>query len=179
MFPRIIKSNGLKSKNLIFKEIETEDASFILNLRLDPSKNKFISQTSTNIQDQINWIKQYKLRGDEAYFLILSKENKKLGCIRIYDCDKFTYTWGSWLLKDGLSPLVALESALLTYSYGKKLGFKEVKIDVRKDNLSVRRFHEKFSNALIISESKNDVYYLVKESSINKLLDRYSGLLTN
>lgn len=44
----------------------------------------------------------------------------------------------------GLSPLISIESALLVYAYGKYLGFKEARIDVRKENNHVWNFHEKF-----------------------------------
>ena len=177
MFPLILKSNFIESRNLIFRDITEHDAEFILRLRLSPSKKKFISTTSTKLEDQIKWINQYKTRDNEAYFIITNKDDKKYGCIRLYDSKEYSYCWGSWLLEEGLPPLIALESAVNTYNYGLKLGFKDVRLDVRKSNYLVRNFHEKFANAIKTSESENDIYYVVKEESIRKLLKKYNHLL--
>ena len=177
MYPTILKSNFIESKNLIFRDVTENDAEFILRLRLNPSKKKFISNTSSKIEDQIKWINQYKSRDNEAYFIITNKEQKRYGCIRLYDSREYSYCWGSWLLEEGLPPLIALESAVNTYNYGIQLGFKEVRLDVRKNNTLVKNFHEKFAQAIKIDETENDIYYLVKEDSIRKLLKKYNNLL--
>ena len=60
MFPRILKSDFIESKNLIFRDINENDAEFILRLRLNPSKKQFISTTSNKVEDQVKWINKYK-----------------------------------------------------------------------------------------------------------------------
>ena len=42
--------------------VTEEDAQFILDLRTDASKSRFISKTDYNIDVQKNWIKEYKKR---------------------------------------------------------------------------------------------------------------------
>jgi len=40
-----------------------------------------------------------------------------LGCLRVYDAVGDSYCWGSWLMVDGLGPLVSIEAVLLVYAY--------------------------------------------------------------
>jgi hypothetical protein len=176
---KIVKSKRILGKNLVFRNVECDDAEFILKLRNNPTNSKYLSVTSASVEDQRNWILAYAKSMDQAYFVISDREGSPLGCVRIYDPTDHSYTWGSWILLPGLSPMAAMESALMVYSYGKHLGFKDARIDVRQSNLSVWRFHEKFSQALLIRETPQDRYYVVREEAIDRLLHRYQSLVSN
>ena len=173
----IAKAKRVVGKNLFLRDINEDDAKFVFDLRTDPIKNKHLSETSGRIEDQINWIRSYKDKKDQAYFIICDNQNNKLGCIRMYDPKGDSYSWGSWLMLDGLSPLVAIQSALLIYSYGVFLGFSEARIVVRQENEYVWRFHEKFSGAKLIKKDNLDRFYVVKGESINLMLSKYSDFL--
>lgn len=178
MIPKIIKANRIHGANIYLREIIESDAKFILDLRLDSVKNKYLSEISGRLEDQINWIREYKIDQNQAYFIACDKRGNKLGCVRMYDPIGSSYCWGSWLMISDLSPVISIESALLIYAYGKYLGFKEARMDVRKDNQFVWRFHEKFASAELVSETDLDRYYVVNSSSINSMLIKYSNLIT-
>lgn len=171
------KEKILYSKSLILRDADEADAEFILKLRIDPIKSKFLNATSALIDDQIAWMRSYKDRNDQAYFIIEDKLSRKLGCIRMYNPTKTSFVWGSWLIIDGAAPNVALESALLIYSYARRLGFLTAKIDVRKDNVTVWKFHENIFGAVLVSESEIDRFYEVSKEEIDKRLKRYQKLL--
>jgi hypothetical protein len=177
MFPKIIKARQIIGRNIVLRDANVDDAAFILFLRTDPKKNRFISGTSGSLDDQINWLRKYETSQDQAYFIIEDKNNNKLGCVRMYNSMEFSYTWGSWILVDGLSPLISIQSALLVYFYGGFLGFKEARLDVRKGNKFVWRFHESFSAAERVKETDVDYFYVVREDSIIKSLQRNYKLI--
>ena len=174
----IRKAKFVVGKNLVLRDIEEGDAEFVLNLRVDPVKSRYLSQTSRRLEDQVNWIKGYKNETDEAYFIVCDKNGNRLGCLRMYDRVDDSYCWGSWLMVGGLSPLVCIESALLVYAYGNFLGFDEARIEIRRDNKFVWTFHEKFSSAELVNETELDRCYVVRRDSIDKMLAKYSNLLT-
>jgi len=171
------KEKFLYSKNLILRDADETDADFILRLRTDPIKSRFLSQTSASLEDQIAWMKSYKDRRDQAYFIIEDRASNKLGCIRIYNPTETSFDWGSWLIVEGAAPYVALESALSLYSYARRLGFLTAKIDVRKDNETVWKFHENIFGAKLLQENDIDRFYEVTTEDIDMRLKKYQRLL--
>jgi len=176
---QILKAKKVVGKTLYLRNVTEDDAGFIFALRTDPGKNQYLSPTTGTVDDQRQWIRHYQLQPDQAYFIICDHDDKKLGCLRIYDPIDNSYCWGSWLMIQGQDVLVAMESILLLYAYGKFLGFSDARIDVRKENESVWRFHEQFSSAVLISEDSLNRYYIVSEDRIHVLLLKYKHFLTH
>ena len=175
----IFKAKRVYGKNLYLRDITEDDAKFVFDLRTNPEKNRFLSAISGRLEDQVNWIFNYKSKHDQAYFIVCDKDDNKLGCIRIYDPIDDNYCWGSWLMIKGLGPLVAIETVLLIYAYGKNLGFSQARIDVRQGNEYVWKFHEKFSSATLVKQDDIRRYYVVSEDKIDKLLAKYSNFLSS
>jgi hypothetical protein len=173
----ITKAKRVVGKNLFLRDITEDDARFVFDLRTDPIKSKHLSAISGRIEDQASWIVSYKVKTDQAYFIVCDNQNNRLGCIRMYDPIGDSYCWGSWLMVSGLGPLVAIESALLVYSYGVFLGFSEARIDVRQKNEHVWKFHERFAGAELIKEDDLDRFYVVKGEKINRMLAKYCDFL--
>jgi hypothetical protein len=175
---KLIKCGSIQGKNIILRQVEVQDAEFILSLRLNPIKSRFISETSSDMGQQETWIRDSLLKDNEIMFIIADRAGKSLGCIRMYDSDSQSYTWGSWLMINGLSPSVAIESITLLYSYGKWLGYESAKLDVRKKNVSVWSFHEKYTGAKLIFEDELDRFYALDKQTIDVFLSRHRHLLT-
>lgn len=173
---QILKAKYLKGRALVFRNVEVNDAAFILSLRLDKKKSEHLSETSPIFSTQVSWLEDYANKNDQAYFIIENKEGLSLGTIRIYDARGDSFCWGSWMLKDGVLLSAALESALMIYSYAfDHLGFKRAHLDMRKDNESVRRFHE-FCGAWKVGETEKDYLYeidLEKISTMRKKVGMY------
>jgi hypothetical protein len=70
----------------------------------------------------------------------------------------------------------AIESALVVYIFAKSLGFKESHFDVRKQNISVWKFHERFG-ALKKSETAQDFLYRLSNLAMLNSINRYSRYL--
>ena len=170
--PVIMQTKRLVGKSITLRNVTLEDAEFIVSLRTDMQKGKFLSPTSNDVEQQRKWIGNY-LRGEgQAYFIITDLENKPYGTVRMYDQQGRSFCWGSWILTKAAPSNYAIESALLIYLYALNLGFESAHFDVRKGNASVIKFHERFG-ATLINETADDYYYEISKENILQSLEKF------
>lgn len=83
--------------------VEERDAEFILKLRTDPILSRYLHATDNDVEKQISWIKEYKIRErrGEDYYFIFSKDENPIGLNRVYNIHGKTFTTGSWLFSPG------------------------------------------------------------------------------
>jgi len=175
--PQIRKAQWVRGRTLVFRNAGKSDAGFILSLRSDSNKSRYSSQTSPEFSHQVSWLNDYAKKTDQAYFIIESTEGAPLGTVRLYDAQADSFCWGSWILKDGAAQPAAIESALMVYSYATDhLGFRAAHFDVRKGNLNVCRFHERFG-AERVGETANDYLYQIDIVKILAARLRYKRYL--
>lgn len=169
----------VEAKNTILRFVEESDAQFILDLRTK-EKAKYLSKTDNNLDNQINWIKNYKNRekdGKEFYFVIENKENVRIGLVRAYNIEDDSATSGSWIMIDNSPIENVLESNLLIYEFiFEKLNKEKLFFDVRKDNKKVWRFHKSYG-AIQIDEDELDYFFEFKKDNFNKMKDEYQRYL--
>jgi len=162
--PRILKAKSIIGKTLQLRDVTPEFAEFILGIRTNASKSKHLSATTGGLDEQIKWIKNYQKK-NEAYFVIFF-EGSPIGTVRIYDPIDNSFCWGSWILIDGAPYQAAMESALIVYSYAlDHLNFSQSHFDVRKGNIKVKQFHERFG-ANVINEDDDNYYYSIGKDRI-------------
>ena len=164
-----IVSEKLIGKYVTLREVTVDDAEFILSLRCDENKSKFLHKTEYNLENQIAYIKKYFEIPDEWYFIIENKECEKIGTYRIYDVQGDSFCIGRWLMIDGVSPAESFESDWLLRMYGfDVLGFKKIHFDVRKGNKKVIAFH-KMVGARITGETELDwLWEITRDEYVNK-----------
>lgn len=147
--------------------VDLSDAEFILDLRTQKNSSKFLSHTSNELDKQIQWLKEYKVREklQEEVYLIFSKNGINLGVERLYDICSKSFTFGS-LVFDDKSPL---GTSIIADIITKEIGFDFFNIDialfdVRKDNKSVIKYHQKYKPNLLFEDDKTNYYSLSKEN---------------
>ncbi len=70
--------------------VSEEDASTIVNLRSDPNRTQYMITLEPNIDKQIEWIKEYKVReakGEDYYFIYHNQHGNSIGLNRISHID--------------------------------------------------------------------------------------------
>lgn len=171
----------LSADHCSLRLVNEDDADFILKLRADEKKSRYLNKTENNIQKQIQWINSYKKRerkGDEYYFIIQDLQERPVGTYRLYDITDSTATPGSWIIMDGVDLCVPLESVLLMYEFVFYFLNKEkIIFDVRKENKKVVRFHESYGS-IRVSETDLDYFYEFPATDFNKMkikFERYLG----
>ena len=175
--PVLRKARRVDGSRLHLREAEIGDAAFILSLRLDPKRARWISPTPPSLDDQVAWLTRYKADPGQAYFIVCDAQDRAIGTVRLYDARGDSFCWGSWLLVPGLPPRAALESALLVYAYADRLGFRSARLDVRIDNADVRRFHERLFGAEQVDQNDIDCFYRVPMPDFRQPSGRFAGLV--
>lgn len=174
--PRIRKAKLLRGKTLEFRDATESDAEFILSLRTDSVKSRFLSATSSDVEEQRAWLRRYAVLDDQAYFIIESA-GKPIGTVRLYDAQGESFCWGSWILVADAPKVAAIESALMVYAYSiDHLQFRGAHFEVRKGNQGVWEFHERFG-AVRYQEAPEEYLYKISLADIQKSRSRYARYL--
>lgn len=164
-----IVSEKLNGKYVNLREVTVDDADFILSLRCNESKSRFLHKTEYNLENQVAYIKNYFEIPDEWYFIIENKKGERIGTYRIYDVQGDSFCIGSWLMIDGVSPAESFESDWILRMYGfDVLGFKRIHFDVRKGNKKVIAYH-KMVGARITGETELDwLWEITRDEYVDK-----------
>lgn len=164
-----IVSEKLNGKYVNLREVTVDDADFILSLRCNENKSRFLHKTEDNLENQVAYIKNYFEIPDEWYFIIENKKGERIGTYRIYDIQGDSFCIGSWLMIDRVSPAESFESDWILRMYGfDVLGFKRIHFDVRKGNKKVIAYH-KMVGARITGETELDwLWEITREEYVAK-----------
>lgn len=174
--PRFRKPQRVTGNNLVLRDARKEDAAFILSLRTDAGKSRFLSRTSSDLAQQEAWLERYAADDGQIYFIIEDRAGAPVGTVRLYDRQGDSFCWGSWILQAGAPPQYAIESALLVYEVGLAQGFTGAHFDVRKGNESVWKFHERFG-AVRTGETAEDYLFTISREAIRASMDKYRKYL--
>jgi RimJ/RimL family protein N-acetyltransferase len=156
----MLKSDmSLSGKYVNIREVTVDDAEFILSLRCNEAKAKYLHRTEYDIDAQKQYICNYLTKDNEWYFIIEDKENTPIGTYRIYDLREDSFCIGSWLMMDNRSPEEVMEGEFLVKKYAfQTTGFNKFHFDVRKENRKVIRYH-KMMGAKIVGETDLDYLF--------------------
>ncbi len=162
MFKKKLTLKYSKGRYVNIREVKIEDSEFILSLRCDEKKSKFLHKTEYNLEKQKKYLKHYMSLDNEYYFIITDKQNIPLGTIRMYDLKKDTFISGSWIMtkKSAVEEVLEGNYLMLNFAYS-ILKYQKFHFDVRKENKKVIRFH-KMMGAKIVEE--NDIDYFFEAS---------------
>lgn len=170
------KAASVMGKTLNFRNVQIHDAGFILSLRIDTEKSKYLSSVSGDLDEQRAWLERYSKDDSQAYFII-EYQGEAIGTIRLYDPQGSSFCWVSWILINSRPNHAAMESALMVYASAlDHLGFTSAHFDVRKGNERIWQFHERFG-AVRVGESEEDYFYRLDHTAIDKSRQRYRRFL--
>ena len=162
------KENIIQAEGIRMRLAEISDAEFIVNIRTNSKLDRYISHTSSSIEDQINWIKEYKkreLEQKEFYFIFEDSNYKPWGTMSLYDLTKDSFTQGSWLCLPGNKDNIALKADLLGKEFAfEKLNYNACLFDTRKKNRRVLALNKLFCPVLIDEDDLSFFFRLDKET---------------
>ena len=149
------------SKNLFFRSVSVEDSDFIYDLRT--SRGQFINNHEYTKEINKNYISESVIKESKGieYYFVISDSRERIGVVRIYNINtnQKIFTWGSWIILDGRSPIYPIVSAVMVYAYAfDYLGMDKSLFDVRNENIKVKSFHEK-TGAKYLNKDEKDTFY--------------------
>lgn len=152
--------------------VTEDDAAFILSLRTDPKLSRFIHPTENDEDKQRAYIRGYKEReqAGKEYYFIFFLQGEPVGLARIYNVQGQTFTFGSWLFKEGLPYWVSIAGAIIAREFAfEELGkVKELEVDgMHEDNHGVIAFSKMLGQVIdgvrMDPKGKYVTGYLLKE----------------
>jgi hypothetical protein len=169
--------NLIQWEQIWIRLVKEEDAKSIYELRnIKALDNKeYINATSGELEDQVEWIKNYKLReatGNEFYLLATNQENSDCWALIRLIFEKDYFIVGSWV-----SSLNApFNAAICLELFAKTLGFEcmgdvKCRFEIRKNNTQVIKYH-KMLGAVQIGEKPKEFIYEVGRAEFMKKRDR-------
>lgn len=181
--PNIRPAARLVGRKLVLREVQPDDAGYILALRLDPKKGAHLSPVDDDVAKQVAWIERYKAGEGQAYFIICARDadggaGERIGTVRLYNAKGDSFSWGSWIIADGVPADVAMESALIVYQYAfDHLGFRNAHFEVNRDNRSVWNFHERLFGARRVGENEVEYFFEQDHDAVRAAMRRYARFL--
>ncbi|TWO16487.1 N-acetyltransferase [Campylobacter lanienae] len=175
----IIQPEKLQGRYVNLREVRVEDAEFIFDLRRS-EKARYLDAISNNVEDQINYIKNYLIKDNEWYFIVENKKFQPLGTLRISHVgkekitlgsldiknnDKNYFVIGAWLMIDNATSEESIEGEYLLKRYAfEVLNLEKNYFDVRKGNKRVLNFHKMYGASVINEDDENYYFELTKEN---------------
>ncbi|GHV30745.1 hypothetical protein FACS1894177_03890 [Bacteroidia bacterium] len=166
----------LERYGLQVRLVNEDDAEFIVALRTDSRLSRYIHETSPGIENQKEWIRNYKNREAEGldYYFMFSVNSVRQGLARIYDITEDSFTQGSWVF----SPDAFLGASVLGNIISSEIGFEflDKKIlysDARRDN-NTHRFVQSFGPEIIKTDELN-IYYKILPEGFNQGKQKHIG----
>ena len=159
----------LERYGLQVRLVNEDDAEFIMTLRTDIRLSRYIHETSPNVEDQKQWIRDYKRREAQGldYYFMFSVNNVRQGVARIYNITEDSFTQGSWVF----SPDAVLGASVLGNIISSEMGFefldkKIVYSDARREN-NTHRYVRSF-NPEVIKTDEESIYYKILPENFNQ-----------
>lgn len=102
--------------NLLMRFVSETDAEDVIKLRCNLKTHRFLHATSSDIEAQRAWIREYKLRESNGtdYYFCFTFENKVVGLTRLYNITEESFTFGSWVFDDNLPYYIPIAGAIMT-----------------------------------------------------------------
>src|SRR5262249_343583 len=100
------------------RPVQVEDAAFIVALRTNPERSRFIHVTPSDVRKQEAWVSEYFERSNDFYFVVENRESGQIeGTVGIYDFDPRygAAEWGRWVMRPGSR--AGIPSMTLTFDF--------------------------------------------------------------
>lgn len=111
--------------------VQESDAKFIFRLRSDSTKSKYLHDIEGGVENQIEWIRKYKVREEEGtdYYFIFFRNEIPVGLMRIYNIHDKTFTGGSWIM----SPEATMEEVIVCPIMLREIAFDVLGMEIEDD----------------------------------------------
>jgi hypothetical protein len=158
--------------------VNESDAEFILSLRTDSRLGRYISNTSSDIEQQRQWIRAYEQRKENGieYYFIIQLQGKPIGTFRLYNIEGDKFVSGSWVF----SPDSPVGASILGDIICREIAFDDLGLkrdigDVRKDNKLVLRYNMSYE-PIITGEDDLNIYLEISKQNFDKMKLKHIAL---
>lgn len=150
---------------LTYRFVNESDAQFIIDLRTDPIKSKYIGSTDDSIESQKEWIRHYKERERKGtdYYFIFYFGSIPAGVTRIYGIEGNHFIHGSWVFANNVPPFCSLAAAIIA----REIAYETLGLEEEIDTSGI---HENNQGVLQVSRMMGVSFYGERETENGKFL---------
>ena len=126
------------------RPIELEDAAFVVELRTDVGRARFLHPIPPDVDAQKGWLTAYFNRRGDYYFVAeRESDRRREGLISVYDLDPKTRTaeWGRWIFRSDSNASIAAAVQVLDIAFD-TLDLDRVLTRTVSKHEALVRFHE-------------------------------------
>ena len=139
----MIAKDRIIGKYIELRAVTVEDAQFVLDIRLDANKTKYVHKVSNDLVKQEEWIRNQNLRENDFYYVVMGKDDKPIGLASIYNFKLDSAEFGRWISYGNAFQNV--ETVILLFDYFfKNFDINVIVADMMEDNKSVINFWKTF-----------------------------------
>jgi RimJ/RimL family protein N-acetyltransferase len=167
--------NNITGTHIRLRTATEDDAQFILDLRLNPKLNKYLTKTDPSVEKQKEWLRAKLYQENDYHMIIESLKGEPLGVVAVYNINPLgkTFEWGRWIVKPEAPKFTGLESALLCYELAfDHLGLQKAIFGVMHENERVISFHRRFG-ATIVREDPDGPWFEFTKEDFEKVREKY------
>lgn len=151
--PRLISTDRLR-----LREATTDDATFILSLRLDPERNQHLAPTRPDVEAQIAWMEKDSKRPNQSYYVIEEPGGEPVGVIRLVVEPDARFAAHSLIVSTDAPRGAAREVAVLVYGFALNWNLVGGRFFTRQANERAWRFFEKVGAVHVRDEDGQRFY---------------------
>jgi len=170
----------LNKYGLYVRLVNESDAEFIINLR-NEKRARFLNKISSNIDNQKEWIKEYKKRelaGVDYYFIYFIGE-KPVGVNRIYNIQSDSFIGGSLVFRNACEFDISLLATLIQLYIGFEILDKSVSFgNIHKNNKRAIKFNRLLESDFVY-EDETEVFLVLSKKIYLKVKDKFESILLN
>lgn len=150
---------------LTYRLVNENDSQFIVDLRTDPVKSRYIGNTDDSVESQKNWIRDYKKREVKGtdYYFIFYYGSTPAGVTRIYEIEDNHFIHGSWIFSNNVPPFCSLAAAIIA----REIAYDTLGLEEEIDTSGI---HEDNQGVLQVSKMMGVEFYGVRETEKGKFL---------
>lgn len=161
------KGNMIHGHVTDLKKVSIDDAPDIINLRNNPQINRYLSSTAEiTLDQQVGWMKNNAQKEDNYYWKIVSKDEKTVGTISLYEIKNGRAEFGRYIC---LNPINAIESEymLLQFAFN-EAGLEQVYCRTVVENTKVWKQHTRFGFEDTGIENNKELNQVLKVQQITR-----------
>jgi len=161
----------IATDRLRLRAATTDDAAFILSLRLDPERNQHLAPTGPDLDAQIAWMKEDSKRPNRSYYVIEDPDGTPFGAIRLVVEDDARFGAHSMIVATDAPPGTAVEVAVLVYGFALHSDLLGGRFFTRQANERAWRFFEKIGAVHVGNDDGQRHYEVTPEIMRNFIGD--------
>ena len=161
---KLPKNFSIEKYGLKVRLVNIDDSEFIVYLRSDPERTKFMITLSADIENQRQWIHEYKKReekGSEYYFIYSDQEGSPIGVNRI---SKINFETRSCKLSGFIKKKGNKADTVAMFLINKEIAFDTLGLlfsisEIHEKNYKILKYYEYFEYE--ITKNENDYLHVV------------------